>query len=44
MTGPSSRVLVMGGGGLWNPKVQTFEYQKQPKSTFPFVKLHCFRL
>ena len=31
------------GGGGWNPKVQTFVYQKQPKSTFPFVKLLVFQ-
>ena len=29
-----------GWGGSWNPKVQKFVYQKQPKSIFPFVKFH----
>ena len=31
------------GGGVWNPKVQRFVYQKQPKSVFPFVKFHFFQ-
>ena len=32
-----------GGGWVpWNPKVQKFVYQKQPKSRFPFVKFHVF--
>ena len=33
-----------GWGGVWNPKVQKFVYQKQPKSIFPFVKFHFFPL
>ena len=31
-----------GGRGSWSPKVQKFVYQKQPSSTFPFVKFSCF--
>ena len=31
-----------GGGGSWNPKVQKFVYQKQPKSVFPLKKFHLF--